>query len=417
MKMLLRNDTSREEQTKKASFPLKVCMHTLTSLRNDVRGMRAATALTKAGYSVSIIDIERESTDMVLAEEDIEGIHVKHMLVPETFMTTRFNRWTLIRAARMFIHSIGQLLRTPADIYHALDLPTLPACYIVARLRRKPVIFESYDLPLSTLPVSRLSTSRRLLHALLAFSLNYMLPRCAGVVAVSPPIVQEMRKRYSIPEISLIRNIPVYKEVSKTDRLRQYLGLSSDVSIALYQGALQPNRCLEQLVLAAEFLNPNIVIVIMGPSIATTLAELKVLIASKGVADRIKIIPSVPYAELLDWTASADIGLTIFSPDYSLNIRYCLPNKLFEYMMAGLPVLTSPLEAIVDVVQTYDVGQVLSSLAPEDIGEAINSMLKDTVGLAHKGNNALQAARNEFNWEKESLRLLRLYQNIWLKDL
>src|SRR5207247_7864979 len=145
----------------------------------------------------------------------------------------------------------------------------------------------------------------------------------------------------------------------------------------------------------------NIVIVMMGRAVETTRVQLEDLIASKGVADRVKIIPPVPYAELLDWTASADIGLTIFQPGYTRSIRYCLPNKLFEYLMAGLPVLSSQLDAIAEVLKTYDVGQILPSLAPEDIGASINAMLADAEALARRRQNALEAAKQEFNWEKE----------------
>jgi len=213
--------------------------------------------------------------------------------------------------------------------------------------------------------------------------------------------------------VALIRNVPEYRTVAKSDRLRQHLGLKPEVRIALYQGYLQPNRGLDRLIRAAAFLDPDIVIVIMGKNRKTTQAQLEALIASEGVAERVKILPPVPYAELLDWTASAGIGLNVASPGYSLNVRYFLPNKFFEYLMSGLPVLTSPLEAMVDVINTYDVGQVLPSLEPADIGKAINSMLADPAGLARKRSNALEAARKEFYWEKESARLIHLYQGIF----
>jgi glycosyltransferase involved in cell wall biosynthesis len=176
---------------------------------------------------------------------------------------------------------------------------------------------------------------------------------------------------------------------------------------------LQPNRGLDRLIRAAKYLDPDIMIVMMGKNRKTTEAQLEALIASEGVTDRVKIIPPVPYAELLDWTASADIGLNVASPDYSLNVRYFLPNKLFEYLLAGLPVLSSPLEAMVEVITTYDTGQILPSLEPADIGAAINSMLADPAALERQRNNSLNAARNEFYWEKERSKLIDLYQCVF----
>ena len=403
-------DASIARETTTELAPIKVGMHVLGTASTDARVMRAATALVKAGYIVSLVDIENEGNHQ--SEEGIRGVRITHVMVSRSFLSTRFEKWALIRTAQLFVRSAFRLIQIQADIYHAHDVSALPACYIAARLHHKPIIFETHEMPLFERPLSEMGKSRQWLHKLLVVLLAHIIPRCAGVITVSSPIVEEIRSRYRVPEVTLIRSIPEYQVVPKSDRLRQYLGLKPEVRLALYQGNLQPDRGLEKLVRAAAFLEQNIVIVMMGKNVGTTQAQLEALIAREGIAARVKILPPVPYAELLDWTASADIGLNVASPDYSLNVRYFLPNKLFEYLMAGLPILTSSLEAIVDVVEAYDVGQVLPSLAPADIGEAINRMLADPVDLARQGSNALAAARNEFYWEKESLRLIHLYQGI-----
>lgn len=392
---------------------IKVCMHVLGAAPTDPRVMRAATALVKEGYVVTVIDIaDQESYQH---EEAIQGIWMKHVLVSRSFISTRFEKWLLIRLLRLFLSSLLYLLQAPADIYHAHDVSALPACFLAACLRRKPLIYEAHEMPLFERSVAEMSRGRRWLHRLLGVLLAYIIPRCAGVITVSPPIVEEIRSRYGVPDVALIRSVPPYRAVPKSERLRERLHLRSEVRIALYQGYVQPNRGLDRLVRAAAFLDNDIVIVIMGANRGTTQAQLEALIASEGVGDRVKMLPPVPYADLLDWTASADIGLNVASPDYSLNVRYFLPNKLFEYLMAGLPVLTSPLEAMVAIVEKYDVGQVLPSLVPAEIGAALNRMLADATGLARQRSNALQAVRDELNWEKESACLLQLYQSISMK--
>ncbi len=401
---------STAQEAGRKPVPIKVGMHVLGAAATDPRVLREATALVEAGYAVSIVDIEEEGNHP--RDEELRGVSLKHVLMPRAFFSTRFDKWTLIRVTGLFVRTTLRLLQTRADIYHGHEVSGLLPCYIAAFLRRKPVIFDAHEMPLFERPLSELGLSRRLLRKLLAAMLAYIVPRCAGVITVSPPIVEDLRKRYDIKDVVLLRNLPEYREVSQSDRLRQHLGLAPEVRIALYQGYLQPNRGLDRLIRAATFLDPNIMIVIMGKNRKTTQTQLEALIASEGVADRVKILPPVAYADLLDWTSSADIGLNVASPDYSLNVRYFLPNKLFEYLMAGVPVLSSSLEAMVEVINTYDVGQILPSVEPEDIGNAINRMLADPAGLARQRSHALEATRNDFYWEKESTRLLDLYQCI-----
>jgi glycosyltransferase involved in cell wall biosynthesis len=384
-------------------------MHIRGVARLDPRVRRAASALNEAGFSVSVVDIESERARSL--EEDINGIHLKHILKPDWLNTKRFP-WRLIRSVQKIIIGTFMLIRTPADIYHAHNDNALPACYIAAKLRCKPLVYEAHEMPLYPLEDTSHSWARMLITQLFIG----MVRRCAGVITVSGPIIEELYNRYQITGISLIRNIPPYQVVPRSNRLRQYLGLSPEVRIALYQGNLQPGRGLAALVRAAVFLELNTVIVMMGKGVGSTPAELEALAVREGVTDRIKIMPPVPQEELLDWTASADIGLIASAPDYSLNIRMLLPNKLFEYLMAGLPVLSSPLEATARVVKTYDVGRVLYSLEPADIGAEINAMLTDRTKLERWRHNALEAAQHEFCWEKESLQLIHLYHTILTKQ-
>ena len=386
--------------------PICVCMHSLGKAKFNMRIMRDAVALIENGFSVTIVDIDIERVQPV--EEYVNGIRFKHLRVPKFVSSERFKPWFPINLPTIIVCSLFQLLRVQADIYHAHVEDALLACYVAAILRRKPFIIDTPELTLSDPHVTRWPW----LIPPIIHLIRYIVSSCSGYITASPLFAQELSRLYGAKEVTLIRNVPYYQEVSKSDRLRKHLGLGPDIRIALYQGNLQPNRSLDLLVHAASFLEPNIVIVMMGLARKTTLDQLEDLISSKGVADRVRIIPAVPYEELLAWTASADIGLTIFQPGYSRTIQFCLPNKLYEYLMAGLPLLSSQLDAIAEVLKTYDVGQLVPSVAPSDIGAAINAMLADTSALTRMRRNALEAAKQEFNWEKESLKLINLYQNI-----
>jgi glycosyltransferase involved in cell wall biosynthesis len=407
MKTLSETKAESKQPAGPTEKPVKVCMHILMRGKNEVRAMRVGSALSEAGFTVSLIDVEPDPT--LPAEETIAGVRLQHMIIPRWFTARRFPPLFFLVALKTFFTSIPRLFRSQADIYHAHELTSLPATYLVAKLRRKPLIFEAYELHLPR-PETDVAFWR-VLGAFFMRLLALLLPRCQGVIAASPRYAQELAQRYHLAEVVPLRNVPSYREVQKTDLLRQHLGLSQETRIVLYQGAIQRNRSLDIVIRAARFWGDNIVFVMMGQKMGTTGDELEALIASEGVGERVKIIPPVPYKDLLDWTSSADLGLTLFSPQYSLSIQLTQPNKLFEYLMAGLPVLSSQLDAIADVLETYDAGRVISSLAPADVAAAIETMLADREALQRMHQNALRAAK-ECCWEKDSQLLLKLYQRI-----
>lgn len=385
----------------------KVCMHVLGTARTDVRVMREATTLVQAGMQVAVVDIESDYTRP--SAEIIDGIHMRHIVMPSWFIPARFKLWFLVKILLVLVRGTLLMLKVPTDIYHAHDDTALPACYIAARLLRKPLIFDAHELPLVEPNVTRWGW----LHTLSVTLLKKIMTRCVGVITVSPPIVQALRRRYGGRTATLIRNIPAYTAPMMSNRLRAYLGLNDNVCIALYQGNLD-SRGLDTLIPAARFMDANIVIVMMGTG--SIQAQLEAQIIRAGVSDRVKIIPPVPYAELLSWTASADIGLVVYAPSHAAtmtpNIQLCLPNKLFEYLMAGLPVLASPLDAVAEILQTYDVGHVVPSLEPQQVGQAISAMMADRDNLARWRRNAREAVQRDLCWEEEQQHLLDFYRTL-----
>jgi len=394
-----------EVQTPVHQSQARVCMHVLGPLEIDVRVEREAHTLLEYGYQVTVVDLARKDTRSLV--EVHQGLQVKHISVSRRFAATRFQRWPFLRAVPLFTRAVLTLLRTPADIYHAHDFQALPATYVAARLKHKPLIYDAHELPLT-----ELSIKSRWLEALLKAVVQHIVPRCAGVISVSPPILEQIQQEYHASTLALVRNIPYYQSIPRNNRLREHLGVSAETRLFLYQGYLAENRGLDLLVRAARFLRPQAMIILLGPPRPAVLAELTALIASEGVSERVKILPAVPYTELLHWTASADVGLALFRPDYSLNIRWCLPNKLFEYIMAGLPVLSTPLDAVREVLETRQVGRVVADLTPEGIASAMNELLADPVALAEMRRRTLLLAREELCWEKEREALLRLYAQV-----
>jgi glycosyltransferase involved in cell wall biosynthesis len=381
----------------------RICMHVIGVARKDARVMREATALVTAGYDVTVVDIEGDPD--VPREEDVEGVHLRHIIMPSRYQRTRFKPFFLVKVARQTRAATRLMSRIPADAYHAHDADALLACYAVARRRHKPLIFDAHDLPY----VDRLFARYPVITRLAVQRLRHITPHCVSIITVSAPVGQEFQRRYGGPTPALVRNMPPYTPWRPSNRLREALNLPATARIALYQGGIQPNRALDRTVLSAKFLSPDIVVVLLGygPSVE----PLRELVEREGLGARVRILPRVPYDELLTWTASADLGLNLLPPDYSPSIRYALPNKVFEYLMAGLPVLSTRLPAVEEVLSAYGVGQTVASMEPAEIGRAVTAMLADPEALTRMHENALGAA-HKFCWEVEQQRLVDLYAHL-----
>jgi glycosyltransferase involved in cell wall biosynthesis len=382
-------------------------MNAMVPIQRDVRAMRAASSLAAAGYEVTVVDMDHEGAPTAVPA--LGSARLQHIKMPR--WTARFYKpthplpWLLFKVAR-WARGITTVVSTRADAYHASDLAALPSCYLAARLRRKPLIYEAYELPLVQPHIARQRLLSRVAHGFL----RRVVPSCAGVIAVSPPIGDEMRRLYGGPPPVILRNIPPYQPTVTSNRLREYLGLDAATRIALYQGGIQENRGLDLLVRAGKYLPAGIVVAMMGDG--QSKPRLQALIEQEGVGERVRMVPAAPYAELLSWTASADLGLNVLPPDFSLSIKWCLPNKLFEYLMAGLPVLSSDLPAVAEILRTYDAGQVVASLDPQDVAQAITEMLANPTALARMRQHALEATEHDLSWEHEQQRLLGLYASL-----
>src|SRR5579875_2903881 len=128
---------------------VKVCMHVRGVARTDGRVLREASALVQVGCAVTIVDIEHDLSRP--AEEDMDGIHLIHLFKPHWLIPPHSTARRFIRLLGKLISTTVKLLQVSADVYHAHDDNTLLPCYIAARWRRKPLVFDAHEMPLSWL--------------------------------------------------------------------------------------------------------------------------------------------------------------------------------------------------------------------------------------------------------------------------
>ncbi|BCL79500.1 glycosyltransferase family 4 protein [Ktedonobacteria bacterium brp13] len=369
--------------------------------------MNDARALVTDGYYVIIVDVVPEVMPGQRIEH-VDGILFYHIVSPGWFRPTVWKPWFIAKLLCIVLRSIPVLLLARADIYHAHVEHAFFATLLAARFWRHRLIFDTPELTLYSPPFSERPFLREQALRFIRWMVMYSDLHITG----SPAYVPVLRSLYGDNNYRVIRHIPPRPFVEETDRmhLHERLELAPGIRIALYQGYLLPDRGLETLVRSASYLPPDCVIVLLGQSFGTMAEDLQELIVSLHVEDRVKILPPVPYDLLLEWIATADIGLLLLPPDYSLSIRKCLPNKFFEYLAAGLPILCSELEVVASLVREHEIGAVVTDLVPEQIAQAIQCLLQDREFWRQAHAKVLQLVDTQgLYWELEKWHLLGCY--------
>ncbi len=228
--------------------------------------------------------------------------------------------------------------RYTADLVQVHDLPALQAGAEIAAEWNVPLVYDAHELYPEQKSFSR--AQRRICASAEALHIK----KADLVFAVNESIGEEMARRYAIPQpVTLLNAIDPPADFAPEghyDLLREKLGLSAERRILLFQGGFAPHRNLETLVQAmAHVSTADVDLVMMGfgpfGDLLKQRAEKIGLLGS-----RIHFLPAVPQSELLQHSASADIGIIPY-PHVDLNSYYCTPNKLFEFIQAGLPILAN----------------------------------------------------------------------------
>jgi glycosyltransferase involved in cell wall biosynthesis len=294
------------------------------------------------------------------------------------------------------------------DFIHAHDLPQLRVGVMVKRALGIPLIYDAHEL------YPEISTLTPEDKAMLRTREQSLLPECDRVITINPLVGQEMIRRYGISPPLIIQNAVSapkgFCASARHDRFRQEFTIAQSDYILLYQGWHAPHRGLQKLVRAMALVPDNVHLVFLGYG---ELEKLGRLADQIGVRRRVHLKDTVSQDELLFWTASADIGVIPYSADLDLNTKYCSPNKLYEYIEAGLPILgNKDLPFVRTVIETNHFGRIAVLRTPEDFARATTSMVSEgRVALDRFRQNILRR-RAEFSWNIEEKKFLEAYDAI-----
>lgn len=303
-----------------------------------------------------------------------------------------------------YLRSVAIAIRDRADVYHGHDLSALWPAYLAARLTGAKVVYDSHEL------FSERNTAYKegfLIKTALRLQERFLIRHVDKVITVNRSIALELQNRYGLrvtPDV--VMNCPSLVVTERTTLLRERLNLGPAVPIVLYIGGITFNRGLEQTIQALKFMDGPVV-VMLGPGKKGFINHLRDIAVQHGVSDRVIFAPPVPHTEVARYASSADVSVAPIQ-NVCLSYYYCSPNKLFESIMAGLPVAASDFPEMRSVIQADQIGEVFDPAKPEDIAAAIRKILGDRKAYEEMRTNAYRASK-KYSWEQESARLLAIY--------
>jgi glycosyltransferase involved in cell wall biosynthesis len=367
----------------------------------DSRVRREASHLAAEGHAVTVLELAS-----VPAEQRVLDGFARRSVLPAPWVRRALP--TALYRLAFFASFVRAIRAMRPEVVHAHDAAMLLPGLVGARLTGAQLVYDSHELATSV------PYRDRAWAWFVATIERVGIRRAAAVITVSDGIADELVARYRLRRRpTVLRNVSALDDLDADiparpgGGLRDHLADGGSASIVLHQGAPAVDRGCEALVGALRHLPADVYVVFLGSGEPAFSAQLTELARRLGVEDRMRLIESVALGELLAWTREADVGVALLE-DTCLNHRLALPNKLFEYIAAGVPVVVSDLPELRRIVNHYNIGWTATPGDPHAIAQAITQALKEPRDPRLRENLARAAA--ELRWGQESQRLTDLYE-------
>ena len=368
----------------------RVLIAVTTDIVSDMRVQKVCSFLLEKGLELNVIGRVMPSTFKA-------NLPFKYKL-----FKLIFKRGALFYAEYMIrFFFFGLVKRT--EIIVANDLDTLLPCYLLSKLKRIPLVYDSHEYFTESAGLIGKKRTKWVWELVE----KKIFPSLKRISTVNDSIAFIYKKKYNV-NVYVVRNIPPFYKVLKTKSKLDF-GISESKKVILLQGGyIDFDRGGIELIESMQFVSDDFLLLVIGagqeiPRMIWMMNKLK-------LNHKIQFIPKIPSEALLAYTNIADLGISIDKPT-NLNYTYSLPNKLFDYMRAEVPMLISSLPELVKIHTEFPFGLILDSHKPKHIAQKIQEALYHPDYEQWKVN--LSLASESFRWENECESLKELYRDLW----
>ncbi|MGB6093407.1 MAG: glycosyltransferase [Moheibacter sp.] len=365
---------------------LRIISSVINNYQGDQRVQKQIRSFRKFGFETEVIATDLRGNPKLDFDYPVQIIRLSNQ--DGMLMYLEFNR-------KLF----GRLMKSvkKGDILLANDLDSLLPNYLISKIKKVPVVFDSHEI-FSELPSL---TGRKFKKKSWKMLESSLVPRLKHFYTVSEGYADWFEKEYgNRPEI--IMNVPEI-QTENNNRLQIELPQTKEnQKILIYQGAINISRGIDKMILAMEKIeSAQLWIIGNGPK----KEEYQKLTSEKGLDSKVIFISAVPPDQLKLITPKADLGFSL-EEDLGISYRYALPNKIFDYMHAGVPVLGTDLPDIKRTIENYKIGRTVSDHTPEQIAKTANEMLAEGKEIYSEN---LRKATPVFNWSNEEKKLEKIF--------
>lgn len=370
----------------------RVIFSVINDIVFDQRVNRVAGTLLQEGAEI-----------LVIGRQLRNSMSCNHLPYPVKRFRMIFNKGPFLYAffnIRLFLY----LLFRKVDILVANDLDTLLANYLVSRIRKATLIYDSHEYFTGVPEIQNRPFVRKVWQTIE----KWIFPKLEHIYTVNQSIARIYEEKYNV-NVGIVRNVSC-KWNRSGNCSRNQLGLPANRFIVILQGSgINIDRGAEEAVLSMQYLDNTILMIIGDGDIVK---NLKQMVSEQGLQSKVMFMEKVPYNILMNFTCAADVGITL-DKDTNLNYKYSLPNKLFDYIQAGVPVLASKVVEVENIIKSYNIGDIIDNHNPEHIASKLKNMFSDMDRMQLWKKN-LHIAGEELCWENEQGKIIEIFRKAGL---